>query len=77
LSIARLFTVVKIRPKVLPWVVRPVFCVIISTFLTKVFIGRFGRFSTETIEVAAHVILAASLYLLLTVILRKAKKKDL
>lgn len=76
LSIARLFTVVKIRPKVLPWVVRPVFCVIISTFLTKVFIGRFGRFSTETIEVAAHVLLAASLYLLLTVIFRKKERSN-
>lgn len=76
LSIARLFTVVKIRPKIIPWVVRPVFCVIVSTFVTKLFIGRFGHFSTETLSVAAHVLLAASLYLLLIVIFKRIKRSD-
>jgi stage V sporulation protein B len=74
LSIARLFSVIKIRPKLIPWVVRPLFCVIISTSATKIFIEYFGRFSTETLEVAFHIILATALYLLLTIVFKRSKK---
>lgn len=76
LSIARLFSVVKIRPRFVAWVARPLACVITATLITKLFIERFGRFSTETAVVTAHVILASAIYLLLVVVFRNVKKKD-
>ena len=74
LSIARLFTVVKIRPRIFAWIIRPLLCSVISNSVTKIFLHRFCRFSTETVEVAFHILLSAALYLLMIAVFKSPQK---
>ncbi len=76
LSIARLFTVVKIRPRIFAWIIRPLLCSVLSNTATKIFLHHFGRFSTETAEVTFHILLAAALYLLLIALFKSGKHHE-
>ena len=77
LSITRLITVSKIKPRVIMRVIKPLICTVISTTLVKQLSLLPSRLSSNTLQVVLHVSLTVAVYLSLLFLLGTLKTKKI
>ena len=75
LSIARLFTVMSVRPKLMEWVAKPIISIISSCALSRFVADKFTGSITGVSRLTSYIILTTVVYLAL-LWLMKARKKE-
>ena len=75
LSIARLLTVTKVRPNIKDWIIKPLISVILSSAATRYIASRLTGSITGSLELAVYIVLTASVYLALLIVMKGIKLK--
>ncbi len=70
LSITKLFIVTKTKVRVFDWVVKPIFCAILSTAAIRYAFSHFGVFAKGRIELFLHVALIGVIYIFFLILFR-------
>lgn len=76
LSIARLFTVTKIKPHLFQWVVKPLLAIILSCTAVRFFASSITGAIQGAWELTGYILLASSIYLLIIYFLNIFRKKS-
>ncbi len=76
LSISRLLTVCPVKPRIFHWIARPLFCVIVSTTVSRYFLSQIGCFSYRTLDVFLHVSATVCLYAGMLLLFHAFRKKE-
>ena len=77
LSIIRLLSVSKMKIQVLKWIVKPLFCVVSSAYLSSWIFSAIKLGGDIKISVTVHIIIAAVLYLLLVCLTNALDKEEI
>ena len=75
LSIARLLTVTKVRPNIKDWIIKPLISVILSSAAIRYIASRLTGAITGSLELAVYIVLTASVYLALLIMMKGIKLK--
>ncbi|MBP3369376.1 MAG: polysaccharide biosynthesis protein [Clostridia bacterium] len=70
LSITKLICVTKPHVRIFDWIVKPIAAVIVSTFLVSSILGKLQSFAQNRFDIFIHVVLIASVYFVLLILLR-------
>ena len=77
LSITKLICVTNIKLKVINLVAKPILAIIISTAILRFFLSKNNIFATSVFEIVIHILIICFLYLLLLVVFRAIKPKEI
>ena len=77
LSIYRLFSVSRVRMRLMAWVVKPLLAIVGSTFLMRLILKYFHACIDSPWQLGAHILLTAIFYFLLLLLTRSLKVRDL
>ena len=77
LSITKLLCVTKTKFKIIDWLIKPLFSVIISTSAVSLVLSKLSLFAESKIEIALHILFIVIIYLLLLCLTKSISLKKL
>lgn len=75
LSIARLFRVTHVKPRLFSWIVKPMACIIASTALVRLLLSHFVQKIESAWQLTSHIVLTVILYVFLLFVTKIIKSK--
>ena len=75
LSIARLFTVTKIKPRIFQWVIKPLIAIVLTCSAVKILATRITGEISGAFELTGYITLASCIYLLVVFIFDRTYRK--
>ena len=77
LSITKLLCVTKFKFKLLDWLIKPLLAIIVSTATIRFILEKLGKFAENKLDIALHVVCAATIYLVLLLLVRAISLKQI
>lgn len=73
LSITRLLTVTKVKPRLIHWIGKPLLCIVLATAVMRFLLSRFGGAVSSPWVLTAHIALTLCIYMVLLYLTRAVR----